>query len=37
MKPQRKTAFSATNPENRPEIILGVSARFEIGEELWNK
>jgi hypothetical protein len=33
MKPQRKTAFSATNTENRLDEVLGVSAEFGIGED----
>jgi hypothetical protein len=37
MYPQRETAFSPANIENRPDAILGVNAEIGIGEVLWKK
>jgi hypothetical protein len=37
MSPQRKTAFSATNLESLPDVMLDVLVKYEFGEELWKK
>jgi hypothetical protein len=37
MSPQTKTAFSATNLEFSPDVVLDVAADCGIGEELWKR